>query len=967
MQSKSKLSLLRVKHILHTCLVSGKPQKLILLFSVFLVVGCSDKMSDFYLCKEVPEGQYLLRKNKLVYKDNGLVEDEMMAVVRQQPNLSAARLKIRLFAHNIYSESSVEKKRLKLQLKSIKKNKERREREINLNEKRRLKAKSKGDSVYVYRSLFKDNFARFDSTSTRQSLKERIRYKFGEAPVIVDTLLTEKSKSQLRIFLKKKGYYQGKVDYHYDTIANSKKKRKIDVVYTIDAGPRFYIDSVYLITKNASVYSAYFKYIEKNPDDFVYNEKFYNFLVLKKPIPPNSLPFDSDVLEAYRTRIAKKMRDEAYYGFSPSQISYVVDTTKDNKQVSVGIQFMDKIEKSSVSGDSLITRPHAITYIKDVYFHIVDTNLYVGNFYNHVTQDLHLDIKDDGFIRTLDTLYFSELQKKVVNKEKPKIGTRRNYLKSTVNKNIWNQPKDSIAPNYLRHAYFLYNGEMFVQPGLIEAQNYLEKNYYYKEYYLERTYNRLVQLGIFSTIKPEFKVVAGTDSLEIHYYLIPAKKQSFGIEPRMTNSNGLLGIAASVNYSNRNLFKAGWNTTLSFSGGLESQPPVFLNEVNGEKIKQRDRSFNTFEIGPTLKFDLPGFFPINVKKLDKRSRPRTVLSAAYNFQNRLEFSRSVFQLNYLWKFYVGKTQIVSAGLPFASVIKFVAINKTPEFEARMIAKKDLYLLNAYSDQFIWEDLKLMFDFDNRDKDEKLNNKLRLTFNSTLNLAGSTLYAFKKFQQKDSFNHRLLFGVPYSQFAILDTKFISYFNFSKKRILAFRLMAGFGAPFGNIKTSLPYDYSFFAGGSNDNRGFLARSLGPGSYKYYMDTARTATQIGDMRLGTSLELRLGSGTLQSAFFIDAGNIWTYNANLNRVGSQFSKTWYKEIALTLGYGLRIDFDFFIIRLDIGFPLTNPALLAGERWIFQSHQGYKDEIATLPEAKRIKLEPPFRPRPQIGIGFPF
>jgi hypothetical protein len=114
-------------------------------------------------------------------------------------------------------------------------------------------------------------------------------------------------------------------------------------------------------------------------------------------------------------------------------------------------------------------------------------------------------------------------------------------------------------------------------------------------------------------------------------------------------------------------------------------------------------------------------------------------------------------------------------------------------------------------------------------------------------------------------------------------------------------------------------------------------------------------------------LGKGFLQSAFFIDAGNIWTFKADVNRPGGQFSKNWYKEIAVAAGYGLRLDFDFFVIRFDVGVPLTNPALPQGARWIFQSRSPYLTEITTLTAKQREKLAAPFAPHLNIGIGFPF
>lgn len=930
--------------------------------AVLAIASC--KLRSTYA---VPEGKHLLKKNKLEVKGDNMDKSSMEKVIRQQPNLSTLGVKSRLIVYNMVDSAKVEKTRMKKAAKLRRKNDKRRQREIRVNTRRRDRAIRRGKETYFYRTIELK-----DTLSPKISLRERMKYRFGEAPVIVDTFLFEKSKEQLSIYLHKKGYFYDTVTGYLDTV----RRKKIVAHFKVITGPRYYIDSVYLITDNSSVRSSYVNYIRKEQGDSPLNEPFYKHLVKGESL---NVPFDQDVLADYKNRIAQYMRNDAYYGFSPTHVKFRADTNKTTMKVKLGIEFTDRFIRSEENPDEVVAKRHAPTYVEEVYFHIADTSMYLGNF-RATMDDLQLEMKKDNFLQTIDTLVYDDLMKKVSLPDSLKKKYKQTYYKSTVERNIFGQPKDSIAQDKFRIATFLFNGKavqrhgrdtliMFVKPGLIEAQNYLENENYYKEYYLDRSYNRLQQLGIFAIIKPVIEEIPG-NKIIVHYYLVPAKKQSYSFEPRFTNSNGFLGVSASVNYTNKNLFRSGWNTTVSMSGGFESQPPVFATTLDGAQIQQTGRSFNTFEFGPTLKFDLPGLFPVNVAKLDKRQRPRTILSAAYNFQQRPDFSRSVFQLNYLWKFYVGKTQIFSVGLPGASVIKFVALKKTPEFETRINALNDLFLRNAYSDQFIWEDLKFAFDYDNINADDK-KPRLRVTSNTTINIAGNLLYyGFRKLQAQDSMGHYQLFGVPYSQFALIDFKLTSYYDVNRRHTLAGRIMLGIGSPYKNTVTSLPYDYSFYAGGANDNRGWVARSLGPGSYKYYLDTLRTATQIGDVRFGGSLEYRLAKGKLiQSAVFLDVGNIWTIKDDPNRQGGKLSKNVPRELGLAVGYGIRLDFSFFIFRLDAGLPLTNPALPDGSRWIFQSRDAYNLEIANSGmSAEQIKkIPPPFGLHFHIGIGLPF
>lgn len=927
---------------------------------IVLFVGVVTSSCRIRAAYSVPKGKYLLKKNSVKISGGKIDDSELEAIIRQQPNLSAAKIKLRLIAYNCVDSSYVEEKRQNRFLKIRKKNNKKRERETSINLRRENKARKKGNETYIYKTIQLK-----DTLNPRLTWAERVKYKFGEAPVIVDTFLYRKSVEQIHVYLHKKGYYFDTVTSYLDTIRNP-KRQKIVAHYRIKTGPRMYIDSVYLVGKNSAVTGEYMRYIRKKPNDFEFNRPFYDFLN-EDQRKPFLVPFDTDLLNNYRTKIAKNMRDNTLYGFSPTHITYTADTNQTTFRVKLGIEFTDRLVRVEGFEDSLVQIPHKITSVKAVYFHICDTNSFEGNFKATMKNELNLELKKDGFFQTIDTVLYAELLDKV--EDKTAVKKRKGdiiYYPSSTKKNLFGQPKDSIAINPYRIATFTYNGEMFVQPGVLEAQNYLEYTNYYKEYYLDRTYNRLLQLGLFSVIKPEIIEVPGTDLIEVHYYLIPSKKQSFGAEPRGTNSNGYLGISASINYSSKNIFRTGWNTTFSLSGGLESNPAVFDESTNQ---KTSNRSLNTFEIGPTVKFDLPGLFPINVAKLDKRQRPRTVLSGAYNYQKRSDFDRGVFQLNYLWKFYVGKTQIFSVGLPTTSVIKFVALNKSVDFAQKIDAINDQFLRNAYSDQLIWEDLKLVYDYDNRDADEK-KEKIRITFNATINLAGNFLYyAFRNNQAQDSVGHYKVFGVTYSQFSLLDTKLITYYQTSKNTTLAFRSLIGVGIPSKNTPTSLPYDYSFFAGGSNDNRGWDARTLGPGSYKYYVDSNRTATQIGDVRIGASLEYRFGTGGLfNHAFFVDLGNVWSYKNDINRPGGQFSSNFYRELGLAVGYGLRLDFDFLILRADFGFPLTNPALPQGERWVFQTKSQYNQELLGFygTDYKNL-VDNAFPTQLHIAIGFPF
>jgi len=107
----------------------------------------------------------------------------------------------------------------------------------------------------------------------------------------------------------------------------------------------------------------------------------------------------------------------------------------------------------------------------------------------------------------------------------------------------------------------------------------------------------------------------------------------------------------------------------------------------------------------------------------------------------------------------------------------------------------------------------------------------------------------------------------------------------------------------------------------------RTLGPGSYK--ADALEFPNQSGDIKLEANAEYRFAMiGDFEGALFLDMGNIWSLKDN--RPGTEFDfSRFYKEIAIGTGAGLRYDFSFVIIRVDLGIKLHDPSKNIGERWI--------------------------------------
>jgi outer membrane protein assembly factor BamA len=202
-------------------------------------------------------------------------------------------------------------------------------------------------------------------------------------------------------------------------------------------------------------------------------------------------------------------------------------------------------------------------------------------------------------------------------------------------------------------------------------------------------------------------------------------------------------------------------------------------------------------------------------------------------------------------------------------------------------------------------------------------------------------------------------LEFYQFLKSSVDFRHYFPYGRESTFAFRINMGAAKPYGAIsENTLPYEKYFFAGGSSSIRAWAPRRLGPGNFAATDDNGELNydfEQFGEIIFETSVEVRRNLvNFLDGALFVDAGNIWVFDQTPEREGANFEfNRFYKEIAIGTGAGLRIDFSFLILRLDIGFKLYDPAQPEGERWTADKWN--------------LAGGNNYSPTYNIGIGYPF
>jgi outer membrane translocation and assembly module TamA len=304
--------------------------------------------------------------------------------------------------------------------------------------------------------------------------------------------------------------------------------------------------------------------------------------------------------------------------------------------------------------------------------------------------------------------------------------------------------------------------------------------------------------------------------------------------------------------------------------------------------------------------------------------PQTNLSFGYSFQNRPYYSRNIFNVDigYTWN----QSPLVKHILTPIN-LNYVNVNRTPEFDSILENEQNRRLIEQYSDHMVFG-LKYSIIFNNQNLTSHRHfDYLRVNFESSGNLLQG-IYTLTNVKKTDEGFYEFV-GVRYAQFIRINYDYRHYYYFREKTSsLVLRLVMGVAIPYGN-SNEVPYEKGYYGGGANDMRGWEYRKLGPGAYSGNTDYER----IGDIQMEANAEYRFTVYKFfKAALFADAGNIWTFNNDtITFVDGQFKfDSFYKQLAVDAGLGLRFDFQFFIFRIDAAIPLRDPAL-TGDKWRWQ------------------------------------
>lgn len=708
----------------------------------------------------------------------------------------------------------------------------------------------------------------------------------GEKPSLIDSLKINKTLTNLERYYFSNGWFDREINFRVDSL----DLKKAGLTFEIQTGNPYKIGNISEKIESLVIDSLY-----KNIKSKSHIKKGEQFLISN--------------FEKERSRLTTALRNLGVYHFSQDYIRFENDTIETKNKVNVSVEIQNRIIRND---DSIVKVPFKTYKIQKV-------NIFTDATFENRSKKIN------------DSARFN------------------NY-------NIFSFEKLKYKPKALTNAVLITKNSLF---------NDLDRT---------RTYRYLNELKSFKYPNIEYIENPGDSTLTANIFLIPKKKYGLGFDVNISQSNiQKVGLSFSSGIFVRNIFKGAETLQLSILGAIGASK---------DGAKTADKFFDINELGADIKLNIPRlFFPIKTEKIiPKYMSPTTRISTGFTGQTNIGLDKQTFNgiLSYNW--FPSKKTTNSLDLINFQYVRnlnpgnyfkvyqnsFSRLNNiatdiynTPANFITTDSNGQSELIISMADEFI--DLVSSDDtFQNLNPNvyqsvsDIRERKNRLTqdnfilasnfnyvrdsrdnpfdtdfsiFRIKFELAGNLLYNFSKLLNLKSNTDGAfqVSGVPFSQYIKTEVDYIKLWDLGRDNVLALRSFFGIAIPLKNA-SSIPFSKSFFAGGSNDNRAWTAYDLGPGS-----SNNNNEFNEANMKLAFSLEYRFRLfGELDGALFTDAGNIWNVLDDVSDPKANFDNfEALSDLGLGAGFGLRYDFDFFILRLDTGFKAYNPSYELNSRWL--------------------------------------
>ena len=632
--------------------------------------------------------------------------------------------------------------------------------------------------------------------------------------------------------------------------------------------------------------------------------------------------YDPDMVDSSIENLKNHL---SYLGYYNSDVSSSIAVTKKRVKVTYNVTLGKQYPISKITYTLPDNKEFAESFLKDT------TNLSIkpGDYLSESSLQAETErssqvLRNQGYYSFNKNYYFFEADTLTIP------GSA--LLNLTVNEYTRNEtPKDAqpIRKFYINDVKISYPNTLKFRDNILRELTTITPGDVYSADEINRTYSRLTALKVFSSVNIGMTPV-DTDLVDCSISMAQSKLQGFKFNLESSvNSTGLFGVSPQVSYYHKNIFRGGEWLNLSFMGNFQFK---FNDDVRS----------NEFGVSAGLSF--PKFFPLPYRFF-KGAIPRTDVNLTYNYQSRPEYTRNIISVTYGYNGNFKRRFFYQAYPLQMNVVRLFDLDE--KFYKSLV--NDPFLLNAYQDHFDFGSGATLYYTTNPDNTPKVPHFYsRFQFD----IAGNLLSAFKPLMEKNSNGQGMIWNTPFSQFVRGEITLSKTWFLGKKskQSIATRLQAGAGYAYGN-STSLPFEKHFYAGGSNSLRGWQARTVGPGTAP--RDTSFVIpNQTGDMKLEANIEYRFDLfWKLAGALFIDAGNVWTLKADDTEEGQQSLFSWKdfgSSIAANWGAGIRLDFGFLLLRVDMGLKVHDPA--RQQRWVNPGEWFKGDNYAL-----------------HFGVGYPF
>ncbi len=805
---------------------------------LFLVSSCKTT-------KYVPENKLLLTKNIIEINGNKNTETNLTPYIIQKPNSKAMGLPLSLWFYNMGNENYQKKWDQKI-----------------------LKyADSSHFATKVFSLKQSIGWANFN-----KSFNEWL-FKNGEAPIFLDTLKANKTQKTLKQYYLDQGYFNSHINYHIDTLS----EKKAQVVYQIDKGSPYKIDSIFTNIASPVIDSLYQQHKTKS-------------LIKKNRI------FKREIFENEAERLTQIFRNSGVFHFSKYSITFKdIDSTRADHRTNVIIDIADRLIELE---DTLIAVSYEISKIKEV-------NVYTDYSYTKK----NLPIKNTIKYKNIQFLSYDDLN------FKPEILYRYILLKPG---NIYSDKNNMLTRNYL-------NGLSIFKSLRIEyeeiANHELQANIYLTP---SKRYGLKLEAEFIHSNQKPFGL-SGKATLNNKNTFHRNEVFEIGLQGSFLNSAEIsdgkfinaweIGVDASYkiprfflpfsknltflkNTSPTTIFTLG--TSLQKNVGLDKQRFTFIAAYDWTRNRKYQHTFELLNAQFINNLNVNSFFNIYKSEFRKLENIRD----AY-FPDYLELSEN------------NATTFVQESLNDTNfaLTEPEAYREVKNVEKRYDIITENSLIPAISYQFTYNNQVNFNDYD-------------FSFFKA-QITSSGVLASKLAKEKNENNIKQILNTNIAQFIKIDFDYRKHWLLKYNNVLAFRANIGYALPYGN-SSSLPFSRSYFAGGPNDIRAWKIYELGPGS-----ENSGLEFNVGNFKLMSNIEYRFDIiRGFKGALFADAGNIWdTTNSEITSSEAKFNNlNSLTKIGIGSGFGIRYDFSFLVLRGDLGFKTYEPYLTTDNKW-FQNY----------------------------------